>query len=92
METNVRTDPVVAIAGVTGAVGAEFIATMDRRGFRVALAGGLGPDNIDSVLAFEPEIVIVGSGITESGDPKEVAKWMRNKLINPGRGWPWEKK
>lgn len=28
-------DPVVAIAGVTGAVGAEFVATMDRRGFRV---------------------------------------------------------
>jgi aspartate-semialdehyde dehydrogenase len=28
-------DPVVAIAGVTGAVGAEFIATLDRRGFRV---------------------------------------------------------
>ena len=28
-------DPVVAIDGVTGAVGAEFIATMDRRGFRV---------------------------------------------------------
>jgi aspartate-semialdehyde dehydrogenase len=34
MESTV-TDPVVAIAGVTGAVGAEFIATMDRRGFRV---------------------------------------------------------
>jgi len=31
----VSNDPVVAIAGVTGAVGAEFIATMDRRGFRV---------------------------------------------------------
>ena len=70
----------------------EAVAEMHRRGFRVALAGGLGPDSIDSVLAFEPEIVIVGSGITESGDPKEVAKWMRNKLINPGRGWPWEKK
>ena len=28
-------DPVVAIAGVTGAVGAEFIATMDRRAFPV---------------------------------------------------------
>ena len=28
-------DPVVAIAGVTGAVGREFIATMDKRGFRV---------------------------------------------------------
>ncbi len=35
METKVKNDPVVAIAGVTGAVGAEFIATMDRRGFRV---------------------------------------------------------
>jgi aspartate-semialdehyde dehydrogenase len=34
METKVP-DPVVAIAGVTGAVGAEFIATMNRRGFRV---------------------------------------------------------
>ncbi|RZN30565.1 aspartate-semialdehyde dehydrogenase [Bradyrhizobium sp. Leo121] len=35
METSVKNDPVVAIAGVTGAVGAEFIATMDRRGFPV---------------------------------------------------------
>jgi aspartate-semialdehyde dehydrogenase len=35
METQVKNDPVIAIAGVTGAVGAEFIATMDRRGFRV---------------------------------------------------------
>jgi len=31
----VNDDPVVAIAGVTGAVGREFIATMDKRGFRV---------------------------------------------------------
>ena len=30
-----KSNPVVAIAGVTGAVGAEFIATMDKRGFRV---------------------------------------------------------
>jgi aspartate-semialdehyde dehydrogenase len=35
METKVKNDPVVAIAGVTGAVGAEFIATMNKRGFRV---------------------------------------------------------
>jgi aspartate-semialdehyde dehydrogenase len=31
----VNRDTVVAIAGVTGAVGAEFIATMNRRGFRI---------------------------------------------------------
>jgi aspartate-semialdehyde dehydrogenase len=35
MESKVKNDPVVAIAGVTGAVGAEFIATMDRRAFPV---------------------------------------------------------
>jgi aspartate-semialdehyde dehydrogenase len=35
METEVKNDPVVAIAGVAGAVGAEFIATMDKRAFRV---------------------------------------------------------
>ena len=35
METNVQSEPIVAIAGVTGAVGAEFIATMDRRKFPV---------------------------------------------------------
>jgi len=28
-----KNEPVIAIAGVTGAVGAEFIATMDRRKF-----------------------------------------------------------
>src|ERR1700720_805855 len=35
METKVRRDPVVAIAGVTGAVGREFIATLNKRGFPV---------------------------------------------------------
>jgi aspartate-semialdehyde dehydrogenase len=35
MERTVKNDPVVAIAGVTGAVGAEFIATLDKRSFRV---------------------------------------------------------
>jgi aspartate-semialdehyde dehydrogenase len=33
--TKVKNDPVVAIVGVTGAVGAEFIATMDKRAFPV---------------------------------------------------------
>src|SRR3954471_14178775 len=36
MEVNVKNDAVVAIVGVTGAVGAEFIATMERRKFPVA--------------------------------------------------------
>ena len=36
------------------------VAEIPQRGFRAALAGGLGPDSIDLALAFEPEIVIVG--------------------------------
>jgi aspartate-semialdehyde dehydrogenase len=35
METDVKNDPVIAIAGVTGAVGAEFIAVMNKRRFPV---------------------------------------------------------
>ncbi|QWG16213.1 aspartate-semialdehyde dehydrogenase [Bradyrhizobium sediminis] len=35
MEIHVKNEPVVAIVGVTGAVGAEFIATMDKRAFPV---------------------------------------------------------
>ena len=70
----------------------DAVAEMHRRGFRVALAGGLGPDNIDAALVVEPEILIVGSAITGSENPQEVAKWIRDKLINPGRGWPWDRK
>jgi aspartate-semialdehyde dehydrogenase len=35
VNVEVKNDPVIAIAGVTGAVGAEFIATMDKRRFPV---------------------------------------------------------
>ena len=60
METKVTNDPVVAIAGVTGAVGAEFIATMDRRGFRVgklkALASARSAGNI---LEFRGQRIVI---------------------------------
>ena len=45
-----KSNPVVAIAGVTGAVGAEFIATMDKRAFGVgklkALASARSADQL----------------------------------------------
>ena len=60
METKVTNDPVVAIAGVTGAVGAEFIATMDRRGFRVgklkALASARSAGN---TLDFRGQRIVI---------------------------------
>ena len=70
----------------------DAVAEMHRRGFRVALAGGIGPKTLDAVLAVEPEILIVGSAITGSEHPEETAKWIRHRLRNPGRGWPWDRK
>ena len=66
----------------------DAVSEMRRRGFRVALAGGLGPETLDAVLEAEPEIVIVGAAITGAGDPRRVAKWIKDRLRNPGRGWP----
>ena len=79
-------------AGDRSTLHIDAVAEMHRRGFRVALAGGIGPDAIDAVLAVEPEILIVGSAITGSEHPKEAAKWIRDRLRHPGRGWPWDRK
>ncbi len=68
------------------------VAEMHRRGFRVSLAGGIGPDTIDAVLAVEPEVLVVGSAITESHNPQEIAAWMKERLRHPGRGWPWDRR
>jgi 3-hexulose-6-phosphate synthase len=80
------TDARVAGSHSTGHI--DAVVEMRRRGFRVALAGGLGPETLDAVLKVEPEIVIVGGAITSASDPREVAQWIRNRLHNPGHGWP----
>src|ERR1700759_633128 len=60
METKVSDDPVVAIAGVTGAVGAEFIATMDRRGFRVGKLKALASArSAGKRLAFRGQEIVI---------------------------------
>jgi 3-hexulose-6-phosphate synthase len=78
----------VRIAGAGSSAHIDAVADIRRRGFRVALAGGLGPDTLDAVLEAEPEIVIIGGAITGASDPRGVATWIRNRLRNPGRGWP----
>ena len=53
-------DPVVAIAGVTGAVGAEFIATMNRRGFRVGKLKALASArSAGKTIDFRGERVVI---------------------------------
>jgi 3-hexulose-6-phosphate synthase len=66
----------------------DAVLDIRRRGFRVALAGGLGPHSLDAILEVEPEIVVVGSAITGADDPRRVATWIKDRLRNPGRGWP----
>jgi 3-hexulose-6-phosphate synthase len=76
------------LAGDRSSSHIEAVAKMRRLGYRVALAGGLGPHSLGAVLEAEPEIVIVGSAITGADDPRGVARWIRDRLRNPGRGWP----
>jgi aspartate-semialdehyde dehydrogenase len=60
METKVKSDPVVAIAGVTGAVGAEFIATMDKRRFPVRRLKALASArSAGRTLTFRGETIVV---------------------------------
>jgi 3-hexulose-6-phosphate synthase len=80
------------VAGDRSSAHIEAVSDIRRRGFRVALAGGLGPESLDAVLEVEPEIVIVGSAITGAEDPRGVAKWIKDRLRNPGHGWPSETK
>ena len=80
------------VAGDRSRAHIDAVSEMRRRGFRVALAGGLGPETLDAVLEVEPEIVIIGSAITAADDPRGVAKWIKDRLRNPGRGWPSDAK
>jgi 3-hexulose-6-phosphate synthase len=70
----------------------DAVREMQQRGFKVSLAGGIGPETLDAVIAVAPEIVVVGGAITEAANPKEVAAWIREKLPDPGLGWPWDRK
>ena len=80
------------LAGNTSTSHIDAVKQMHERGFRVSLAGGIGPDTLDAVIGVAPEILVVGSAITESANPKEIAKWIRDRLPNPGHGWPWDRK
>jgi aspartate-semialdehyde dehydrogenase len=60
MESQVSHDPVVAIVGVTGAVGAEFIATMDKRGFAVGQLKALASArSAGKTLQFRGQPVVI---------------------------------
>ena len=74
METEVKNDPVVAIAGVTGAVGAEFIAIMEKRGFRVGRLKALASArSAGKTIGFRGERIVVEALSERSFDGVDIA-------------------
>src|SRR5215831_9117809 len=74
MEENVSNDPVVAIVGVTGAVGAEFIATMDKRGFRVGKLKALASArSAGKTVSFRGETIVIEELTERSFDGVDIA-------------------
>src|ERR1700737_847844 len=66
MEIKVKSNPVVAIVGVTGSVGAEFITTMDKRKFPVGKLKALASArSAGQTLDFRGEKIFVEE-LTES--------------------------
>ncbi len=66
--------PVVAIAGVTGAVGTQFIATMDKRGFRVGQLKALASKrSAGKRLAFRGQEIVIEELIEDSFEGVDIA-------------------
>jgi aspartate-semialdehyde dehydrogenase len=67
-------DPVVAIAGVTGAVGAEFIATLNRRGFPVRKLKALASArSAGKTVEFRGETIMIEELREDSFDGVDIA-------------------
>jgi aspartate-semialdehyde dehydrogenase len=76
-------DPVVAIAGVTGAVGAEFIATMDRRGFRVGRLKALASArSAGKTIDFRGQTIVVEELTENSFEGVDIALFSAGGAIS----------
>jgi aspartate-semialdehyde dehydrogenase len=74
MEMNVSRDPVVAIAGVTGAVGREFIATLNKRGFPVGKLKALASArSAGKTVDFRGETLVIEELRENSFDGVDIA-------------------
>lgn len=47
---------------------------------KIAIAGGINLENIDKIIKFNPEIIIVGGAITKAKKPKIIAKKLKEKI------------
>jgi 3-hexulose-6-phosphate synthase len=49
---------------------------------KLSVAGGINLKNIDKILEYKPEIIIVGSAITKSKNPEKIASVLYNTIKN----------
>lgn len=65
--------------------GKDFSVFMrEMKGFvkhaKLALAGGINPVNIESYTSMDPDVIIIGEGITGAADPADAARTVREKM------------
>lgn len=59
---------------------APAVITRDGRTVRWSIAGGVGLDNIDSIVNLHPHVVIVGGAIVRASNPTDAARQFRKAL------------
>jgi aspartate-semialdehyde dehydrogenase len=83
METNVRRDPAVAIAGVTGAVGGEFITTLNKRGFPVGQLKALASArSAGKALGFRGQTIEIEELREDSFDGVDIALFSAGSSVS----------
>lgn len=62
------------------------VAARREAGFQVSLAGGIRRSNLEHVLEVAPDIIVIGSGVTQAADPEGEAAWIRRCIdaMTPG--------
>jgi len=79
----VTNHPVVAIAGVTGAVGAEFIATMNRRGFPVGRLKALASArSAGKIVHFRGQAIVIEQLDEHSFEGVDIALFSAGSAIS----------
>ena len=63
------------------------VTRMHDLGYRVALAGGINRADLDAAVSVAPEILVIGSAITNDVDPRGTTEWILSRLPDRGRGW-----
>lgn len=62
----------------------ELFSLLDGFDFKVSVAGGIDLQTLPSIIAYKPDVIIVGSAITSASNPREVARKMRGVMESQG--------